>query len=187
VPRVTLSTLAPLFLFPNLTNIEIMLDASVELKDKDLENIAEAWPKLRVLCLFERTTTRHPELTLSGLLPLLAMCPELQELTLRMDASKIPSCAQLGDIRGRNLLSLDVCTSPVFDAPEMVVFLILAFPKLTCLSYGWEYRNKWDKQVDMLLTWDDEQHLAKWDAVADFLLPVTGERAQLLWQARNEA
>jgi hypothetical protein len=186
VPRVTLSTLTPLFSFSNLTDIQITLDASVELKDKDLRNVAEVWPGLRVLRLFERTTTRRPKLTLSGLLSLLVMCPELRELTLRMDTLKIPSCAQLGDIRGHNLFSLDVCTSPLFHAPEMVAFLIVTFPKLTSLSYGWEYYGRWEEYVDTLLTPDDEQHLASWHEVSGFLLPVTEERTLQLWQASRD-
>jgi hypothetical protein len=58
------------FSFPNLTDVQITLDASVKLNDANLRSIAEVWPKLQFLRLFpsECTITRRPKITLSGLL-----------------------------------------------------------------------------------------------------------------------
>jgi hypothetical protein len=178
VPRIMLGTLAPLFSFPNLTDVQITLDATVKLDNKGLGNIAKAWPRLRILRLFERTTTRRPKITLSGLLSLIVLCPELQELTLRMNALNIPGCAQLGDVCGYNLRSLDVCTSPVLYAASMVAFLTVTFPELSSLFHGWCYSTRMDGEVDMELTDNDESHLACWREVGDLLGPVTRDRAR---------
>ena len=178
VSRITLSTLSPLFSFSNLSDVQITLDASFKLSNADLRDIATAWPNLRILRFFERTTTRRPKVTLLGLLFLIKLCPQLQELTLRVNAWEIPRCAELGDVRGLNLRSLDVCTSPLFCVSGMAAFLISTFPQLSSLSFGWVYWNQWDVKVDMQLTSDDEEHLECWKEVRAILRPVTEDRGR---------
>jgi hypothetical protein len=178
--KITLNTLSPLFPFTNLSDIQITLDESVELNDAELRTVAKAWPNLRILRLFERTTTWSPRVTLFGLLSLLALCPKLEELTLRMDASELPIFAQLKDMKpSPHLHSLDVCTSPLKDVPGMVAFLALAIPRLRSLSFGWRYSSQLDQLVDMHLTMGNFFYLARWKNVCKILTQVmTSRRCQ---------
>jgi hypothetical protein len=134
----TTQTLAPLLLLPDISILFINIEATVDLDDIAIRKIANAWPKLRALHLFEQTTVSIPRITLQGLLPL-AACSGLEELTLRVDARHPPNFAQIGNIvPARKVHLLDVRTSPVEDYSEdLASFISLTFPSLSTFYFAW--------------------------------------------------
>ena len=81
-----------------------------------------------------------PRLTLSGLLPLIASCINLRELTIRVDTlNTIPDAAQLRNIIPTlKLQELDASRSPANDDTSISSFIQTVFPNLQTL------RDKWD-------------------------------------------
>ncbi|KAG6877035.1 hypothetical protein C0993_010862 [Termitomyces sp. T159_Od127] len=134
-------TIAPLLWFPNLSSIHIEADCPVHLTNADLARMGAAWPRLEVLNFPERTSRSCPQVTLTGLLPLLTACPSLRELTLRVDASEdVSSYADLGPIvPHRALTDFCYCRSPIKDPGCVAAFLALAFSRLETIGDNWLY------------------------------------------------
>ena len=146
VAHITRETLTPLLSLANMSVLVIEIDVTVDLDDATIGRVAVAWPNLRVLRLFEITMGNIPKVTLGGLLPLAAACPRLEQLTLRVDATRIPSFAQTGNIvSANNLYRFDVCTSPVTAESHgrLASFISLIFPSLFSFKYGWFYATGW--------------------------------------------
>ncbi|KAG5353283.1 hypothetical protein C0989_008791 [Termitomyces sp. Mn162] len=135
------ATIAPLLSFPNLSAIHLEADCPVRLTNADLSKMGTAWPCLEVLNFPERTSRSCPQVTLTGLLPLLTACPSLRELTLRVDACEdVSSYADLGPIvPHRSLTDFCYCRSPIKDPGSVAAFLALAFSRLETIGDNWLY------------------------------------------------
>ena len=80
------STIYPLLLLPNITNVYLRLQLHVELDDGFIESIATSWPHLTKLHIVHMVPLpAKPRVTLAGLLPLSKFCLRLKELSLAVD------------------------------------------------------------------------------------------------------
>ena len=80
--------LRTLFAFTNLTKFELTLKAAFALNDLHMKEMAAAWPRLRSLQLGSLSGWGQPsEITLHGILHLLAGCRELEYLGISIDVS----------------------------------------------------------------------------------------------------
>lgn len=171
--RVTAKTWAPLLGFIHLSIIRIRLETTVDLDDPVLRTMALSWPHLEVLEIFEWATDTVPKVTLAGLLPLLASCTRLSQLTLRINAlTDIPRFAQVGDLPPRNEMRyLNVCTSPIQVPQKVAAFLITVFPNLAQLHYGWQYSGR-DGEIINLGTGQESGYYRAWREVFNLLSPI---------------
>jgi hypothetical protein len=170
----TSKSLEPLLSFPNISVLKVNLDGAIALDDAALKRVAESWPNLRVFCLFDQARKTIPSFTLTeGLLPLITACPQLEELTLRVNFTYIPTFARLGGvIPARNLRLLNVCTSTVTsrETKKITSFLMLAFPALAWLTVGWWYPDA--EETPLALT-VEEYYAECWGDVQMRLKPFT--------------
>ena len=123
----------------------VKVDVTVDLDDAAIRSIAVAWPNLRVFLLLEITTGDMPKVTLGGLIPLAAACPRLEQLTLQVNATRVPNFAQTGNIiPANNLYRLNVCTSPVTDESHdrLAIFISFIFPSLPLLTWAGDERSQ---------------------------------------------
>ncbi|KAG8875091.1 hypothetical protein FRB97_005401 [Tulasnella sp. 331] len=90
-----MNALSPLLTLGYLEEVIVNLDCVLDLNDSDLEMIAGAWPKLRLLHVApwkeegssQPSTGRAAWPTLQGLKALASRCPGLEELKLKVDGS----------------------------------------------------------------------------------------------------
>ncbi|KAG6839825.1 hypothetical protein C0991_011290 [Blastosporella zonata] len=138
---IDLDTIAPLLSLPNLSSLHLDAHSPVHLTNDDLPQMGKAWPRLEVLNLPDRTTYPPPRMTLVGLLPLLASCPSLRQMTLCVDATQdVPSFAELGPIvPHRSLAEFCYCRSPIRDSSDVAAFLALALAGLERMGDNWLY------------------------------------------------
>jgi hypothetical protein len=170
VSPLTTQTLTPLLSLPNISVLVIDLDVTVDLDDVKISQVADAWPNLHVLYLFDQTMGTIPKVTLGGLLPLAAACPNLEQLTLRINAFHVPNFAQTGNIiPARNLHWLNVCTSPVTnERHDLASFISLIFPSLSSLTYGCDfYSIAWDKDLAL----SEKRYASCWEQTCTVLKP----------------
>ncbi|KAG6818781.1 hypothetical protein H0H93_001824 [Arthromyces matolae] len=143
----TRSMLYSLLSFPSVTCLDITFDLSLQLDDDDIKAIATAWPDLRKLSLPDHSLQLTAPITFEGLLSLTQHCKQLGELTIRVDASKIPDFASSGVLEPSNLLYFDACTSPLHDAPALLEIIPLIFPRLDTLNISDSYKRIGDAGV----------------------------------------
>ncbi|KAF9460419.1 hypothetical protein BDZ94DRAFT_1266201 [Collybia nuda] len=163
ISAITGETLAPILSFTNLTSVEIRLRAHITLSDSDLRNMGVAWPHLKALNIYEKTICTVPKITLRGLLSLVASCPKLEELTLRVDALSPPlEFSQVKNlIPGKNLHTFDVRTSPIRTPQDVADFLIIAFPNLTNLYSGCIYGSGHGVEAEYYKCWAEVNSILK--------------------------
>ncbi|KAG8907846.1 hypothetical protein FRB99_002019 [Tulasnella sp. 403] len=92
---ITVTTLRPLHSLPELTHFGLAAHFPVKMDDADLDIFTAGWTRLKVLWLNE--TPAHAvqrdvksEMTLAALKIMAKNCPQLEELSLFIDASNIP-------------------------------------------------------------------------------------------------
>ena len=143
--------------FYNLTDLSISLDASYDIDNASLMEIANGWPALRNLCLEECTFgIETAKVTPAGVLAFVAACPQLEELTLRFKATTdFPTPGQT--VFSPTLRRLNACTSPIDDADVVVAFLEQSFPSLQSLKCGWFYPHPHDGEPMQLYDDDSEE------------------------------
>ena len=141
--------------FHNLTELSISLDASYDIDDASLMEIANGWPSLRNLCLEEWSLgIETAKVTPAGVLAFAAACPQLEELTLRFKATtNFPTPEQT--VSSPTLRHLNACTSPIGDADVVVAFLEKSLPSLQSLKCGWLYPHPHDGEPMQL--YDDSE------------------------------
>jgi hypothetical protein len=142
-PTSEISTIVPLFAFADITTFEIKLMGIIGLGSNELRALAEAWPRLEVLQLSEYTTAVDdtPIFSFPDLFPLVASCPNLRKLTIRVNALKeIPDAAQMTDMApGLKLEYFDVSRSPACDPVLVADFIRRLFPNLQKMSNQWGF------------------------------------------------
>ncbi|KAG6910715.1 hypothetical protein DXG01_008246 [Tephrocybe rancida] len=135
------TTIAPLLALPNLSVLHLEGDGIVNLTNANLLSMGASWPRLEVLEFPERTCQSILKITLVGLLPLLASCAYLRELTLRVDAREDAlGLAEAGTIvPHRALAEFCHCRSPITNPDGVAAFLQAALSGLETLSDNWLY------------------------------------------------
>ncbi|TCD63646.1 hypothetical protein EIP91_005163 [Steccherinum ochraceum] len=90
-PRLTWNALRPVLTLPNLIVFEMRWDLPIVLSQANVTEIASKWPSLEVLLLNcePLDPSEDGTLTLDALLPFARHCPNLRELGLYLDATRI--------------------------------------------------------------------------------------------------
>lgn len=158
--------LKPLFSFKNLRILELSAIIFPELDNNGLQKLAEAWPKLQVLILQQKSGTYHvPRVDLTGLVILLEHCPGLYQLTLSVNAiidTKTPPTSPISSTSNTRITCINFCNSPISKAVEVAAFLSAITPNLKD-TLSWtgavmpdfgltveEYRRRWDSVAQMV-------------------------------------
>ncbi|TRM70652.1 hypothetical protein BD626DRAFT_564262 [Schizophyllum amplum] len=171
--RVVLQDILPLLSFTGLVSVSIHV-FDIRFDDADITRLAAAWPRLRTLSLCG-ASKMTPACTLASLLSLARGCPDLEELSLALDATEPPSDAtntpQPADqphapARGRppyRLRKLDVMRSPICSEPEHVAsFLTRYFPFLRPLGVKAGLDEEKDEES---VPWGEYQRQVRWRMV----------------------
>ncbi|KAL1706973.1 hypothetical protein EV121DRAFT_200179 [Schizophyllum commune] len=134
-PIVTLRDLQPLLTFEWLHQCTVSVPSALDIGDNDLRVIAQAWPRVRTLCLrgILSSTTRC---TLEGLVHFARYCKRLERLTIALRGSIIPTPRKKFGLVHRNLHHLDVLSSPIIagQEPRVASFLGTIFPSISRIS-----------------------------------------------------
>lgn len=127
--------LSPLLTLGCIEEVIVNLDCVVDLNDSDLEMIASAWPKLRLLHvapwkeegLIQPSTGQAAWPTLRGLKALAEKCSALEELKLKVDASSVKPAIRAGVTAGNAGRSLideaATLTHALLDRPTSASYL----------------------------------------------------------------
>lgn len=151
-----MTALELLYTCRQLKTFEVQHDLILELNDSDVDAIASAWPKLQILLIYPQMP-RPPKVTLPALRRLVQKCPQLDWLTIPIDASTTPPLAPslLSNDQDTNRVSvLRLEKSICGDAKCVSQFIRRAFPSLHSLSVG-----AWQA--------DSEEQLRAWTDTAD--------------------
>lgn len=155
---ITSSILKPLLRLKNLQVVSISVSCVYTIDDSFIRDLASSWPHLSKLCLLPSDPIgyhhNHPKVTASGLIPLVIHCPELCELYISFDATKIniPECERLSRGRHISLLSLGVGYSPIAKRAQVAAFLSGLFggAELEMWNLGDEVFELW-AEVEQLI------------------------------------
>ncbi|KAG0697940.1 hypothetical protein DFH29DRAFT_127128 [Suillus ampliporus] len=158
-------SLKPLFSFNNLLILELSGAILPGLDNNGLQQLATAWPQLRVLILQQKAGLyRFPHVDLTGLVLLLEHCPDLQQLAISVNAiidTKVPPAHPISSISNTLITSINFCNSPITKTAEVAAFLSAIVPNLretpswtgevTCLGgAAQEYRKRWDSVAELV-------------------------------------
>ncbi|KAG2140955.1 uncharacterized protein EDB93DRAFT_1105867 [Suillus bovinus] len=131
----------PLLKFRSLHCVQFMNIGEYCLDDEFLEDIAVAWPDLRML-KFAAETHARGRVTLTGMLSLATRCKSLRFLQLTFDARHFPTLPRAPDgnlelwTMQTTLRWLHVECSKVSEASHLHLLLAVLFPNLACLYYS---------------------------------------------------
>ncbi|KAJ7187270.1 hypothetical protein C8R46DRAFT_1184920 [Mycena filopes] len=183
-------TLALLFCFNNLTDVELRTSAGFDIDDTTAGDMARAWPNIKRLELASCTDMHHlSSLTLLGLRYFGIHCPDLISLKITFNASAVPPFDNSPETRishGR-LLSLDVAASPISDPAAVGRFVSALFPNLieigTLHEWDWEDPDDQDDTEEMAAR---RAYLHKWKQVETLIPMVSAVRAEERRWARME-
>ncbi|KAG1789350.1 hypothetical protein EV424DRAFT_1039273 [Suillus variegatus] len=130
----TLQTFTPLMRFSSLKEVDLSTFCMSLLDDDDLGSIVKSWPHLECLYLGTKCFWQMPpKITFRGLVTLLATCPDLRNLGLVFDTTKVdPSTAEtLGrGVSNTNITHFHVGCSPIEQPPQVAVSLSAVLPCL---------------------------------------------------------
>jgi hypothetical protein len=125
--------------FRNLMELSVDFEGSLDLDDRSLGAMAEAWPLLHKLqlCDWSNPCDRPTQVTLVGLLSL-TRCQSLKDLVLRVNALQIDQQTMHSAIvtPARALTDFCICRSLGLRPTAITQVLQMAFPNLRNLSYG---------------------------------------------------
>ena len=159
------SLFKPLFSFKNLLILELSGAILPALDNNGLQKLATAWPRLRVLILQQKAGLyRVPHVDLTGLVLLLEHCPDLNQLTLSVNAiidTKAPPAPPRSSTSNTLITSINFCNSPITKTGEVAAFLSAIVPNLReTLSWTGEvmciggtaqdYRRRWDSVAELV-------------------------------------
>ena len=139
------SIIQPLLAFPNLTALKLDVPCTFELGDANLHDLAKAWPRIRSICLgFLAGWGAAPSVTLSGILDLLVLCPDIEHFFIPFSASTpLPSTIPMGASRP-NITYLQVGNSYIGHPDQMMSIakvLKQLFPKLCGIGGEWLFAS----------------------------------------------
>jgi hypothetical protein len=129
--RLSYETLQPLMahgLLRRLT-VECTSNEQISLDDDEIANLARSWPMLEFFYVYcgrgYPSSTKYP--TLRGLLSLAHSCPELDCVSLPLDARQVPVVDE-AEVCETSFEFLDVQESPINDARPVAEFLLKYLP-----------------------------------------------------------
>ncbi|KAG2111320.1 uncharacterized protein F5147DRAFT_573666 [Suillus discolor] len=130
----TLQTFTPLMRFSSLKEVDLSTFCMSLLDDDDLGSIVKSWPRLECLYLGTKCFWQTPpKITFRGLVTLLATCPDLRNLGLVFDTTKVasPTAERLGHgVCNTNITHFHVGCSPIEQPLEVAVLLSVVLPCL---------------------------------------------------------
>ncbi|KAF8845221.1 hypothetical protein BDN67DRAFT_893487, partial [Paxillus ammoniavirescens] len=146
----TFHALSPLLHFNRLRRLDLNLTSYISLNDEELAELSRAWPDLEALTLNQCIEWNWEQSvvvpTLTGLLSLLAHCPKLRDLGLRLDARNVPCTYQpfissssqdeyTPEIRNTSITKVLIADSLIQEpVSEVARFLAHIFPSLTAIT-----------------------------------------------------
>ncbi|EGO21425.1 hypothetical protein SERLADRAFT_441776 [Serpula lacrymans var. lacrymans S7.9] len=125
--------------------------------DDTLQELALAWPNLHILQLGDGTGppwTTPSRVSLRGLTTLLKLCPQLEHLTIVIDAGVVPSVQELGEdvVCNKLIESLTLLNSNVGDSSAVATFLYAILPRLVHIRPHSHLKSlRWIEVSDYLL------------------------------------
>ncbi|KAF9524959.1 hypothetical protein CPB83DRAFT_909491 [Crepidotus variabilis] len=147
----------PLRSFPNIVKLDIDIPWNFNLGDTDIEVIAQAWSKLRVLKIGSMLGWGKLSLiTPDGLLALLKGCRELEQLSLQFNGGCLPPSIDSipKDLVNLNIDYLFVGESPVFSTMDIPKFLHRIFPRLNGIGGCWLATHIPDNHPGLAEAWE---------------------------------
>ncbi|KAG1815998.1 uncharacterized protein BJ212DRAFT_1481063 [Suillus subaureus] len=130
----TLQTFTPLMRFSGLKAVDLSAFCMSLLDDDALGSIVKSWPRLECLYLGTKCFWRTPpKITFRGLVALLSACPNLRNLGLVFDATKVdlPTAEKLGRrVCNTNITSFHVGFSPIKQPLQVAISLSAVLPCL---------------------------------------------------------
>ncbi|RDB28159.1 hypothetical protein Hypma_001333 [Hypsizygus marmoreus] len=137
-------SLRGLFVFINLSAVQLEIAGGFDLDDAGIEEMARAWPRLESLWLRTGAATPHqrPRLTLRALVILARECPALATLGVgyldaTMDAlNAARSFAGDRPVVNKHVYSIDIRHSPIDDIQQVGLFLCTVFTGLEAVYQG---------------------------------------------------
>ena len=152
-PVTDLRTFASLVPFTDLRAVEINLNGLVVMDNWELGMLANAWPRLEILHLAEWATSfdEVANVTLRGLVALASSCPQLSQLTLRLNAIvDIPDATELSEVVPCLNLEYFHTSKSLIDNPvDVADFLHLVFPNLQEVCWSWGCDSPDDLLLDL--------------------------------------
>ncbi|KAF4598170.1 hypothetical protein EYR38_006566 [Pleurotus pulmonarius] len=140
--RLTYANLRPVLTLPNLTTFDMNHYYPIDLKYKDMEELARAWPNLETLMLnSDPVALDHPPtLSIAALIPFAEHCPNIRQLGLYMNAAEedLPSSRDL--VPFKILETLSVGLSHITDHENVALFLSHLIPSECELECGGTWR-----------------------------------------------
>jgi hypothetical protein len=138
------SVFTPLRAFSNLTHLLITGAGNISMSDKELCQLAKAWPRLQALKISHRKVSAEAP-TFHGLINLIWCCPALTSLSLLIDTTKSegidPKCPGSGRCNKRlNFLALG--NSPIYDPVNVALIISGLFPYLEQVDLGQSTSDK---------------------------------------------
>ncbi|KAJ7613397.1 hypothetical protein FB45DRAFT_1008923 [Roridomyces roridus] len=139
--QVAVTLLSPLFIFENLTCVELTAPVGFDFDNDSIASLACAWPRIQHLELVSSMFQNIPSrATLLALVAFAKHCRSLRLLKLSLNAKVVPTWQTLASSpdaprpQQRVLSSLYVRDSPVGSPLAVAVFLSSLFPKLRHIS-----------------------------------------------------
>lgn len=127
------SIFAPLYACRNLTQLLIGSVCYISMSNKELGQLATAWPKLQVLQIKCCPSDDSIIPTFLGLITLLGRCPALTSLTLVINVTKLNGIdlkSPGGGCRNEHLKFLALGNSPIKDPVNVALIISGLFPNL---------------------------------------------------------
>ena len=149
-------TISPLLQFRCMSHLtcaqaSVGLDAGVDLDDNDMACIAKAWPCLKSIAICPPGSVPS-RLTLRALIPFAEYCPQLEDLSMKMNATAVEFNEYEEKpgkgLHGGRLWRLHVFDSPIGNPACVAAFISDIFPNVTRISGAFGHderkpRRKW--------------------------------------------
>ncbi|KII95717.1 hypothetical protein PLICRDRAFT_693873 [Plicaturopsis crispa FD-325 SS-3] len=157
------ATIHPIFSCRHLTVFNWACFDGFDLDDGDLMIMAASWPSLQRLDLSSRCGWSTPSrITLQGLVRLLQLCPDLQQLGIVIDATKVDASSLVMGQKTKPNMKIDALrlgNSPITDVDVVADALSYVLPRLFDIR-AWDR----DARFELYTLPNDEadQYKARW-------------------------
>ncbi|KAJ7362729.1 hypothetical protein DFH08DRAFT_1073721 [Mycena albidolilacea] len=120
-----------LYVFTHLKEVDIGVPFGYDIDDRNISDMAQAWPNLEKLVLGSYSSYQ-PECTLLSLSALGKYCPCLSVAEITLDASNVPALpiAPAQQLIHDKLISFDAAFSQILDPPAVATFISSIFCNL---------------------------------------------------------